>query len=73
MPGKHPDTLQVESFLLQFCPGSTAIRYNLTRLYTQFVVRISGTVCFLRKDLSAHMSHAGKRSKDTLLTLGFSS
>jgi len=33
MPGKHPDTLQVESFLLQFCPGSTPIRYNLTRLY----------------------------------------
>ena len=34
MPGKHPNTLQVESFLLQFCPGSTPIRYNLTRQLT---------------------------------------
>jgi len=33
MPGKHPDTLQVESFSLKFCAGSTPTRYNLTRLY----------------------------------------
>jgi len=42
MPGKQSDTLQVESFLLQFCPGSTPIRYNLTRLFISLVDKSAG-------------------------------
>jgi len=50
MPGKHPDTFQVESFLLQFCPGSTPIPYNLTglivtRLMKQLVWRVATYGC----------------------------
>jgi len=42
MPEKHLDTLQVESFLLQFCPGSTPIRYNLTRLWATTTIKVNG-------------------------------
>ena len=59
MPGKHPDTIQVESFLLQFCHGSTPICYNFTSLITKFRITVSYSP--LLRQLQFEESHAALR------------
>jgi len=68
LPGKHPDTLQVESFLLQFCPGPTPICYNFTRLIqfanAYYIARLLWTQVFISSDEHTH-THARTRTHKT--------